>query len=323
MGIRLHRDVTYACVEGPRLGTRAESLFMRQVGCQLVGMTNVPEVFLAREAQICYATVCIATDYDCWMDDPAMHVSVSAILAKYRASLDRARALLDALLAGAAARGRAGDPQRAAVCDADAGRGARATRSASGWRCCALRPGRCAHNAAVRPSAARRLGRRAGRAERDCCATAASPTRASSACASTARTGSSRTSPRAPSSCAIRVGRFLLGREVRALRRLRGHRRHPVAGLSRRCLRHGGALRAGAHAGAACRGGAGEHRLPGGAGGVAAAGARARPGAPGHARRRQPADDARRRARHHRLPGRAVHALDAGARCAAGSRTWT
>jgi 5'-methylthioadenosine phosphorylase len=100
MGIRLHRDVTYACVEGPRLGTRAESLFMRQVGCQLVGMTNVPEVFLAREAQICYATVCIATDYDCWMDDPAMHVSVSAILAKYRDSLDRARALLDALLAG-------------------------------------------------------------------------------------------------------------------------------------------------------------------------------------------------------------------------------
>jgi 5'-methylthioadenosine phosphorylase len=100
MGIRLHRDVTYACVEGPRLGTRAESLFMRQVGCQLVGMTNVPEVFLAREAQICYATVCIATDYDCWMDDPALHVSVSAILAKYRESLDRARALLDALLAG-------------------------------------------------------------------------------------------------------------------------------------------------------------------------------------------------------------------------------
>jgi 5'-methylthioadenosine phosphorylase len=99
LGIRLHRDVTYACVEGPRLGTRAESHFMRQAGCQLVGMTNVPEVFLAREAQICYATVCIATDYDCWMDDPAMHVSVDAILSTYRASLDRARALLDALLA--------------------------------------------------------------------------------------------------------------------------------------------------------------------------------------------------------------------------------
>jgi 5'-methylthioadenosine phosphorylase len=100
MGLQLHRDVSYACVEGPRLGTRAESLFMRQIGCQLVGMTNVPEVFLAREAQICYATVCIATDYDCWMEDPAMHVSVSAILSQYRDSLERARALLDALLAG-------------------------------------------------------------------------------------------------------------------------------------------------------------------------------------------------------------------------------
>ncbi len=100
MGIKLHRDATYACVEGPRLGTRAESLFLRQAGCQLVGMTNVPEVFLAREAQICYATVCIATDYDCWMEDPAMHVSVSAILDTYKASLERARSLLDALLAG-------------------------------------------------------------------------------------------------------------------------------------------------------------------------------------------------------------------------------
>jgi 5'-methylthioadenosine phosphorylase len=99
VGIKLHRDVTYACVEGPRLGTRAESQFMRQVGCQLVGMTQVPEVFLAREAQICYATVCIATDYDCWMDDPSRHVSVSAILDTYKASLDRARCLLDALLA--------------------------------------------------------------------------------------------------------------------------------------------------------------------------------------------------------------------------------
>ena len=103
LGIGLHRDLTYACVEGPRLGTRAESLFLRQAGCQLVGMTNVPEVFLAREAQIGYAAICIVTDYDCWMDDPAMHVSVSAILAQYRHSLERARGLLDALLAGAPA----------------------------------------------------------------------------------------------------------------------------------------------------------------------------------------------------------------------------
>jgi 5'-methylthioadenosine phosphorylase len=99
-GVTLHRDVTYACVEGPRLGTRAESLFLQRAGCHLVGMTNVPEVFLAREAQLCYATIGIVTDYDCWMDDPARHVTVSAIFALYRESLAKATALLRALLAG-------------------------------------------------------------------------------------------------------------------------------------------------------------------------------------------------------------------------------
>ena len=100
IGVTLHRDVTYACVEGPRLGTRAESLFLQKAGCDLVGMTNVPEVFLAREAQLCYATIGIATDYDCWMADPARHVTVSAIFELYRASLAKATSLLDALLRG-------------------------------------------------------------------------------------------------------------------------------------------------------------------------------------------------------------------------------
>jgi 5'-methylthioadenosine phosphorylase len=99
LGITLHRDLTYACVEGPRLGTRAESHFMRQAGCHLVGMTNVPEVFLAREAQMGYATVGIVTDYDCWMDDPSRHVSVAAIFELYGASLAKARRLLDDVLA--------------------------------------------------------------------------------------------------------------------------------------------------------------------------------------------------------------------------------
>ncbi len=99
-GIALHRDLTYACVEGPRLGTRAESFFMRQAGCHLVGMTNVPEVFLAREAQLAYATVGIVTDYDCWKDDPDQHVSVGAIFERYGRSLERARELLSKLLEG-------------------------------------------------------------------------------------------------------------------------------------------------------------------------------------------------------------------------------
>jgi 5'-methylthioadenosine phosphorylase len=98
LGVPLHRGLTYACVEGPRLGTRAESQFMRQVGCHLVGMTNVPEVFLAREAQLAYATVGIVTDYDCWMEDPSRHVSVSGIFELYGRSLQTARSVLDQLL---------------------------------------------------------------------------------------------------------------------------------------------------------------------------------------------------------------------------------
>lgn len=99
-GLPLHTGVTYGCVEGPRLGTRAESHFLRQAGCDLVGMTNVPEAFLAREAQICYATIGVATDYDCWMEDPSMHVTVDAIFALYGRSLETVRKLLLDMLAG-------------------------------------------------------------------------------------------------------------------------------------------------------------------------------------------------------------------------------
>ncbi|MCP4595142.1 S-methyl-5'-thioadenosine phosphorylase [Neptuniibacter sp.] len=99
VGISLHRNKTYGCVDGPRLGTRAESFFLRgAAGCDLVGMTNVPEVFLAREAQICYCTIAIATDYDCWLDDPAQHVSVEQVIARYGASLEKAKQVLTAYI---------------------------------------------------------------------------------------------------------------------------------------------------------------------------------------------------------------------------------
>ncbi len=95
----LHQHKTYACVEGPRLGTRAESLFLRDAAnCDLVGMTNLPEAFLAREAQIAYSSLCLITDYDCWMDDPARHVSVEAFFQVYGATLQRAIAVLQPLL---------------------------------------------------------------------------------------------------------------------------------------------------------------------------------------------------------------------------------
>ena len=100
MNLPIHIMKAYACVDGPRLGTRAESFMLRTIGADLVGTTNVPEVFLAREAQIDYAALCIVTDYDCWRDDPADHVSVSAIFERFGASLSQAKALLARLLDG-------------------------------------------------------------------------------------------------------------------------------------------------------------------------------------------------------------------------------
>ncbi len=97
--IQIHTGKTYGCVDGPRLGTRAESFFLRgAAGCDLVGMTNVPEVFLAREAQLSYCTIAIATDYDCWLDDPAQHVTVEQVIARYGASLEKAKQVLKTLI---------------------------------------------------------------------------------------------------------------------------------------------------------------------------------------------------------------------------------
>lgn len=97
-GIPIEAGVTYACIEGPRLGTRAESHFFKQIGCHVLGMTNVPEVFLAREAQLCYASIGVVTDYDCWMEDPAMHVKATEIFGLYAHSLDLVKKLLSDLM---------------------------------------------------------------------------------------------------------------------------------------------------------------------------------------------------------------------------------
>jgi 5'-methylthioadenosine phosphorylase len=95
----IHIDKNYGCVEGPRLGTQSESFFLRDhAKCDLVGMTNVPEVFLAREAQMAYATVCLVTDYDCWMEDPSQHVSVEKFFEVYGSALQKAQELLVELL---------------------------------------------------------------------------------------------------------------------------------------------------------------------------------------------------------------------------------
>ncbi len=66
LDIPSHDDGTYICIEGPQFSTRGESLFYRSMGVSVIGMTNIPEYKLAREAGICYATVALATDFDCW-----------------------------------------------------------------------------------------------------------------------------------------------------------------------------------------------------------------------------------------------------------------
>jgi 5'-methylthioadenosine phosphorylase len=65
---RVHRGGTYLCIDGPQFSTRAESLMYRQWGASIIGMTNLPEARLAREAEMAYATLALVTDYDCWRE---------------------------------------------------------------------------------------------------------------------------------------------------------------------------------------------------------------------------------------------------------------
>jgi 5'-methylthioadenosine phosphorylase len=70
-GAAVHAGGTYVCMEGPQFSTRAESLLYRQWGADVIGMTNLQEAKLAREAEICFATLALATDYDCWHESAA------------------------------------------------------------------------------------------------------------------------------------------------------------------------------------------------------------------------------------------------------------
>jgi 5'-methylthioadenosine phosphorylase len=79
VGTTVHKDGTYLCIEGPQFSTRAESRLYRTWGVDIIGMTNLPEAKLAREAEICYATIAFATDYDCWHEE-AGDVSIGEVL---------------------------------------------------------------------------------------------------------------------------------------------------------------------------------------------------------------------------------------------------
>ncbi len=93
VGATVHQGGTYLCIEGPNFSTRAESTIYRSWGVDIIGMTNVPEARLAREAEICYGTVALATDYDCWHDGHD-DVSVEAVIAIIQQNVATARRII-------------------------------------------------------------------------------------------------------------------------------------------------------------------------------------------------------------------------------------
>ncbi len=100
-GARVHGDATYVAIDGPQFSTRAESRLYRQWGCDVIGMTAMPEARLAREAELPYALMAMVTDYDCWREDRA-EVEVANVLAILKANAQTAARMLVALANGLA-----------------------------------------------------------------------------------------------------------------------------------------------------------------------------------------------------------------------------
>ncbi len=97
LGLPVTRGGTYLVMEGPQFSTKAESELYRSWGCSVIGMTNMPEAKLAREAELCYATVAMVTDFDCW--HPAHdHVTVEAVVRVLLENADQGRSLVRAVV---------------------------------------------------------------------------------------------------------------------------------------------------------------------------------------------------------------------------------
>ena len=92
-GATVHRGGTYICIEGPQFSTKAESRIYRSWGVDVIGMTNMPEVKLAREAELCYATLALATDYDVWHETHAA-VSVETVVGNLMKNVATAKEVL-------------------------------------------------------------------------------------------------------------------------------------------------------------------------------------------------------------------------------------
>ena len=93
--LKIHENCTYVCIEGPRFSTKAESKFYRSTGADIIGMTLVPECQLAREAQMCYASISTVTDYDVWAEKPVTAKEVLSTLSK---NVERTKKVLTELI---------------------------------------------------------------------------------------------------------------------------------------------------------------------------------------------------------------------------------
>ena len=93
LGATVHAGGTYVCMEGPQFSTRAESELYRSWGASIIGMTNLQEAKLAREAELCFATLALATDYDCWKQD-AHEVAIADVLAVLQANVALAKRVI-------------------------------------------------------------------------------------------------------------------------------------------------------------------------------------------------------------------------------------
>jgi 5'-methylthioadenosine phosphorylase len=96
LNLTVHTKGTYLCMEGPAFSTRAESLLHRQMNCDVIGMTAVPEAKLAREAEMSYALLAMVTDYDCWKEEE--HVSVELVIGHLLANAENAKKIIAHLL---------------------------------------------------------------------------------------------------------------------------------------------------------------------------------------------------------------------------------
>jgi 5'-methylthioadenosine phosphorylase len=112
LSLPVSRGGTYLVMEGPQFSTKAESELYRSWGCSVIGMTNMPEAKLAREAELCYATVAMVTDFDCWHPDHD-HVTVEAVVRVLLSNADKARDLVRTIVP------RLGAPRNVCPCGCD------------------------------------------------------------------------------------------------------------------------------------------------------------------------------------------------------------